>query len=111
MATPDNTLASKTSPTNEFFGNVLSAFEAGFARIGDTVLPNWVARELNLQQEDGLNQQLFFQEAAPYRVDSSVETARAQPAAFDIGSVNISGSTLLVIGVVLVGGLLIFSKR
>jgi len=112
-------LADGRSAVNSFFGSVVDALESGVQRIGQEVLPNWVGNELSRQERDLLQSEVFNQDAAPPRVDSSIQTGQPTNGNGFLDQVlwddekvgiKITGGGLVLMGVVLIGGYFVLTK-
>jgi len=116
-----------TEAENGFFGSVLSGMERFGERaapvfgtftekLSGEILPNWVGSQLNVQSKDQLEKATFDWGAAPRRVDY-VQTPEAMPGTrfadlqlFRMGNFNVTGGTLLIMGGVFLGTVVILKK-
>ena len=110
-----------------FFGSVMSGLErfgekaapvfGTFSeKMGGEILPNWVGSQLNIQSKDQLEKATFDWGTAPRRVDY-IQTPEAMPGTrfadlqlFRMGNFNITGGTLLIMGGVFLGMVVILKK-
>lgn len=112
---PESTMTNKPGYSlTEFFGNVLSSVGEGVSRAAETVLPVWVEKELGMQQSDQLRMETYQQEYAPRKVDSVIESGRDQAGfsqvLLDVGSLQVTGSMLIIAGVLVIGSILVFKR-
>lgn len=116
MLNNESILASTQSPQSTFFGKILGSFESGIDRITTEILPNWVGNQLGLQSQDQLQDSTFNPAYAGQRIDgktipaNQVQPPFLQRVLFDVGSVQVTGGALLMMGLVGTGAVIVFKK-
>lgn len=59
---------------NSFFANISEGLTSGVSKIGSTVLPNWVSKQVTGQTIDKLENVTYDQNKAPPRLDPNLST-------------------------------------
>jgi len=101
-----------------FWSALGSGLGTGIARLSADVLPNWAARQLGEQKKDQLAQPTMLWGPAPQRIDAPMQTAEAGPAKeslwskawFDVGGVQVTTSTLVLMTGALIALLFVLKK-
>jgi len=101
-----------------FWSGLGSGVATGISRLAADVLPNWAAKELKVQKTDQLAQPTMFWGAAPTRIDYPIQTAEAgapveglwRKVLFDVGGVQVTTSTLVLMTGALIALLFVFKK-
>lgn len=109
-----SSISASIRPANGgFFGTILSDIQEGLGRVATDVLPNWVAREMGAQTADQLRKDLYNEDPDRPRVDKdqAIRQGTLFPAGFlessifEIGTFSVTGNTLLVLVLVVVGAI------
>ena len=105
------------APGEGFFGNISSAFGTGLAKIGSEILPNWVQSQATRQSKDQLADNTYNSTTAPLRVEGqavqntgTLPQTGIQKAFADLNIGSIGGGSLLLMGLVLVGIIIVLKK-
>lgn len=114
------TMAVSKEADNSFFGQIKGAFVEGVKTITQEVLPNWASAQLSMQSRDQLADDTFNASVAPPTVSQAgpaIQAPSVTPKAngldqvlFDVGKVQITGGSLLIMGAVFVSAIVIFKK-
>jgi len=114
-----STMAVSKEVDNSFFGQIKGAFVEGVKTITNEVLPNWASTQLGMQSRDQLDDTTFNATVAPPTINQAGPAVQAasvtKPAPFeqvlfDIGEVQVTGGSLLIMGAVFVSAIVIFKK-
>jgi len=116
---PESTMvAAGTNPANSFFSRVFESLESGISRVASDIMPNWVAGQLDMQKVDQLNNSTYSYVPGS-RQDSAVQTGAAvagsekpflQRTFMDIGTMQITGGTIMIAGALFIGLVMILRK-
>ena len=105
------------APGEGFFGNISAAFETGLSKIGSEILPNWVQSQATRQSRNQLADNTYNSTTAPPRVagqaigDSAVMPQTGfQKAVADLKIGSIGGGSILLMGLVLIGIIIVLKK-
>lgn len=98
------------SSTDGFFSSVSSGFGEALGTITQEVLPVWAARELGVQMEDQLSEEMYNEEVAPpanttYRSTTESSQGGAQQTGVLFDNINVSGAAILGVAVAVVAGI------
>lgn len=66
--------AAKTGGDNSFFSVLTSGIASGAKQVGETVLPNWVSKQITGQTLDKLSSPTYDSTNAPPRLNSNLST-------------------------------------